>query len=76
MRHNTLFSEEERSRAGRFHLYTQIAENATRPRKRPKPDLLTELGFDWVACLIIAFAAFGTVGIARGIGPVLRAHGL
>jgi hypothetical protein len=38
--------------------------------------LLTELGFDWVMAVTIACSAGGFIGIFKGIGPVLRAHGL
>jgi hypothetical protein len=77
MQQFTLVSEEERSRAGRAHLYTQIAQNAARPRKR-QGGWLTEQG--WDALLILAFAGgFGLylgANIVKGLGPVLRAHGL
>ena len=64
------------SRTGQFQVLTQIAQTAAQPRKRPKPGLLTELGFDWVMALIIACSVCGFAGIFKGLPAVLRAHGL
>ena len=77
MQQFTLISEEERSRAGRAHLYTTIAQSATRPRKR-KGGWLTEHGWDALLILGLAggFALYLGWQIVKGIGPVLRAHGL
>lgn len=77
MRHNTLFSEEERSRAGRFHLYTQIAQQATRPRKR-RGGWLTDQGRDALMILAFAggFALYLGAQILNGLPAVLVRHGL
>lgn len=76
MQQFTYETEMERSRAGRAHLYTTIAQNAARPRKK-QGGWLTEQG--WDALLILGFAvgfvAYLGWQIWQGIGPVLRAHG-
>lgn len=72
----TYETAEERSRAGRAHLYTTIAQTQPKLRKRSKSPL-TERGQDLtlIWCVVIAVGTYLAGHIWQGIGPVLRAHG-
>lgn len=63
--------------AGRFQFISQSNEMYARPRRRSKR-ITTEAGFDALMALLLALGlgVWFVVGIVKGVGPVLRAHGI